>query len=314
MNKGENMQGLPLSRDYFRAHGLPMLRESFGDMIDRIAVGLIGPGSECYGFDDAISRDHDWGPGFCLWLQQEDFATRGTELESAYRRLPQTFAGFGPRRISPGEDGRMGVMSISGFYARYTGLDHPPQTLREWLRIPDQNLSVCTNGEVFLDPADEVSAWRRALLAYYPEDIRRKKIASLCMTMAQTGQYNLARTLKRHEFFASRYAEMEFCRALMSMTFLLNRQYPPFYKWLHRATKQLPILGAVVHGQINKMLDTPDGEQKIAIIENLCDLIVEELQRQQLSDATSTFLLDHGPVVQAGIADPDLRKHFSAVS
>lgn len=67
------MQGLPLARDFFFTHGLPMIRESFKDIADRIAVGLVGPGSECYGFDDQLSRDHDWGPGFCLWLRQKDF-------------------------------------------------------------------------------------------------------------------------------------------------------------------------------------------------------------------------------------------------
>ncbi|APG27494.1 hypothetical protein A7E78_06345 [Syntrophotalea acetylenivorans] len=305
------MKGLQLSKDYFLAHGLPMIQERFSDLADRIAVGLVGPGSECYGFDDALSRDHDWGPGFCLWLSQKDFTDYGPELDAAYRELPQTFAGFGPRQTSPGEEGRMGVLNIAGFYARYTGLDHPPEGLREWLGLSDQALGVCTNGAVFHDPDDHFSAWRRHLLDYYPEDIRRKKIASRCMTLAQTGQYNLLRSLQRNEPFASRYAELQFCHDLMSMAFLLNRRYAPFYKWLHRATAQLPVLGSILHKQINRLLNTDDGDQKVAIIEELCGLVVEEMQSQGLSDSKSSFLLDHGPRVQAGILDPDLRKHFT---
>lgn len=305
------MQGLPLAKEYFFTHGLPMIRESFRDIADRVAAGLVGPGSECYGFDDSLSRDHDWGPGFCLWLPQEDFAKYGAELHTAYRKLPASFAGFEPRRVSPGEEGRMGPMSIAGFYLRYTGLNQPPRALKEWLRVPEPHLSVCTNGSVFHDPAGTFTAWRQHLLDYYPEDIRRKKIASRCMTMAQTGQYNLSRSLKRNEPFASRYAEMQFCQDLMMMIFHLNRCYAPFYKWLHRATKALPILGKTVHEQIICLLDTPDGNAKVAIIEALCKKVIEELQRQGLSDSDSSFLLDHGPVVQAGIHDFELRNHFS---
>ncbi len=305
------MQGLQLARDYFFAHGLPMIRECFGDIAERIAAGLVGPGSECYGLDDGLSRDHDWGPGFCLWLDPEVHAARGEELAAAYGRLPQVFAGFGPRRAGPGEEGRVGVMTVSGFYARYTGLDHPPQDIREWMRLPEMALGICTNGLVFHDPADKFSSWRRHLLGYYPEDVRRRKIASRCMTMAQTGQYNLARSLKRGEAYAARYCELQFCHDLMSMVFLLNRRYPPFYKWLHRAVRDLPRLGTTVYERINEMLNSSDYDQIITIIESFCALVVDELQRQGLSGSGSGFLADHAPAVQAGILDPDLRRNFT---
>lgn len=308
------MQGLQLAEDYFVRFGLPMLRRSFAGIADRIAVGLVGPGSECYGFDDELSRDHDWGPGFCLWLQDEDYSQYGSLVQEAYRQLPSVFAGFGPRRTSPGEKGRVGVTTIAEFYGRYTGLDRPPETLREWLAMPEQALSVCTNGRVFHDPAGYFSEWRRTLLAYYPEDIRRKKIASRCMAMAQTGQYNLARSLRRDEPFASRYAEQQFCYELMHTVFLLNRQYAPFYKWLHRSTLSLPILGRTVHRQVTTLLNGEVDIEKVAFVEQLCGLITEELRRQGLSDSPSTFLLDHGPKVQAGIVDPELRNHFKPLN
>ncbi len=308
------MQGLQLAEDYFVSCGLPMLQRSFPGIVDRVAVGLVGPGSECYGFDDELSRDHDWGPGFCLWLRDDDTAQYGRALQDAYRLLPEDFAGFGPRRVSPGEEGRLGVMTIAGFYGRYIGLDRPPETLREWLALPEQALSVCTNGRVFHDPCGCFSEWRQKLLAFYPEDIRRKKIAARCMSMAQTGQYNLARSLKRDEPFAARYAEQQFCYELMQTVFLLNRRYAPFYKWLHRATLSLPVLGQTVHRQVCTLLHSDHGEEKVALIEQLCGLIAAELRRQELSDSSSTFLLDHGPRVQARISDSELRNHFKPLT
>lgn len=48
-----------------------MLEAKFSEDLDKIAVGLVGEGSDCFGFDDKISRDHDWGPGFAIWIPEE---------------------------------------------------------------------------------------------------------------------------------------------------------------------------------------------------------------------------------------------------
>jgi hypothetical protein len=164
------MKGLDLAEAYYGSVGLAMIRERFRAFEDRLAVGLADPGSECFGFDDEVSRDHDWGPAFCLWLTDEDFTDIGSELQKTYLGLPSTFAGYGPRQASPGEEWRVGVCRTADFFRRFTGLDRPPRTLPEWLRIPEQNLATCTNGKVFSDPLGEFTRWRQALLDYYPED------------------------------------------------------------------------------------------------------------------------------------------------
>ena len=53
------MKGLDLAESYFRELGRPMIHERFPEYEDRIAAGFVGPGSECYGFDDEVSRDQN---------------------------------------------------------------------------------------------------------------------------------------------------------------------------------------------------------------------------------------------------------------
>lgn len=304
------MKGLDLAEAYYQAHGAAMIQKITGSAAQRVAVGLVGPGSECFGFDDEISRDHDWGPAFCIWLSAEDYETMGKNLQEAYQRLPQTFMGFGPRRASPGEEGRTGVGEIRSFYRAYTGLDHVPLSLREWLAIPEQALALCTNGRVFFDPLGEFSRWRSDLLTYYPEDVRLKKMASRCLTIAQAGQYNFGRSIKRKDHFAARYAEMQFCGDVISLIFLLNRRYTPFYKWMHRAMLELSLLGEKIGSMISDLIARSADEEKQFLIEEICALIITELRAEGLSDGESDFLLDHAPRLQAKIQDTELRERF----
>ena len=69
---GGYMKGLDLARRYYEEYGKKMLEEEFPETLAFLAVGLVGSGSECYGFDDEISRDHDFTRGFAVWLTDAD--------------------------------------------------------------------------------------------------------------------------------------------------------------------------------------------------------------------------------------------------
>ena len=219
--------------------------------------------------------------------------------------------GFGPRRVSPGEQSRTGVVEISTFYKTYTGLDHPPASLREWLSIPESSLATCTNGKIFADPLGEFSRWRKSLLNFYPEEVRLKKLASRCFTISQAGQYNFERCLKRKEFFAVHYSETKFCADVISLVFLLNKRYTPFYKWMHRAVMELPLLGKNIHALISDLIACRIYDEKPAIIEKICTLIISTLRSEGLSDSDSDFLLDHAHRIHARIKDDRLGTKFS---
>lgn len=301
------IKGLELAEKYFWAYGAPMIEQKFSGYKGRVAAGLVGDGSECYGFDDEISRDHDWGPGFCLWLNQPDYQALGTKLAEELAQLPAEFEGIGAKKISEWGQGRVGVFEIGAFYKKFIGFDHIPTNIKEWRVIPENYLAAATNGKVFVDPLGEFTSFREGLRSFYPDDVRLKKIASRCMTIAQSGQYNFMRCVRRKEFVAARYAEAQFCAQAISLIFLLNRQYTPFYKWMHRAMKGLPILGEAGYKLLSDFVISYGHEKKSRLIEETCALIIGELGREGLSDSPSDFLLDHGPIVQSKIQDEGLR-------
>lgn len=309
------MQGLELSECYFNEIGKPMLAAKFPLYRQHIAAGLVGAGSECFGFDDEISQDHDWGPAFCLWLNRQVYEAIGKDLQTELARLPRAFAGVNGRQESDWGGGRTGVFEIGRFYRQFIGFDHVPADLRQWRVIPETNLATATNGRVFTDPAGEFTAFRESLKQFYPEDIRLKKIACRCMIMAQSGQYNFMRCVRRGELVAAQCAEAEFINTAVSMVFLLNKQYKPFYKWMHRALQQLPVLGKVIY-DLCADLTTAHAtesvrkvyERKAELMEAICRHSIGELRRQGLTDSGSDFLLDHGPLVQSRIQDPLIKR------
>ena len=301
------MKGMALARDYYNEYGAAMIRELFPAYEGRIACGLAGSGSECFGFDDEYSQDHDFGPGFCLWLTDEDEKKTGAALRAEYANLPKAYKGFASKEMVVSGERRVGPMRISDFYFKFTGVIGAPQTLDQWREIPETFLAAAVNGEVFRDDLGEFSKLRDILSAFYPEDIRLKKIVARAAIMAQAGQYNYPRCIQRGERVAAQNALSEFINAASSMVYLLNKKYMPFYKWAHRGMKDLPILNEVY--TLLSILcsdETKEGEQ-IDIIEEICVSVKQELMRQKLSEADENFLLDHCEGMKRKIRDPQIR-------
>ena len=71
------MKGIEGAKKYFELYG-NVIKEQFPDFMKYAAFGICGQGSECLGFDDEISRDHDFEPGFCLFLPDENKVDRRT--------------------------------------------------------------------------------------------------------------------------------------------------------------------------------------------------------------------------------------------
>ncbi len=305
------IKGLELSKKYFEEVYLPVIKIEFPEVFEKMAAGLAGEGSECFGFDDEISQDHDFGPSCCIWLSSEDYEKYGLNLQKRLNELPKEFLGFRALNVSEFGDGRRGVLNMEDWFFKFLGDVKAPDNLYDWRLIPEELLATAVNGEIFMDNSGQFTKIRNDLEKYFPEDIRLNKIATRCMKMAQSGQYNYLRCMKRNEIVAARLAETEFINETIHMIFLLNKKYKLFYKWMPRALKNLKILGEKTYFLIEELVKLPTGavNRTFQIIEEISANVISEMKNQDIvpRQLTSDFLQDYGPFVQNKIEDEKLR-------
>lgn len=353
------VSGLKLARAFWTQMGKPMIAAKYPQYAGRIAAGLVGHGSECYGFDDAYSQDHDFGPRFCLWLTDEDYAAIGEQLEADYEALPRKFsvdaqgrvtfeaharsdasgafpsAGAGSTVTPRAQDAnrRDGVFRIGDFFESITGYrTAPAQTApHEWLMLAESTLAAATNGEVFADPTGQFSKTRQGFKDM-PDDVRLALISKRLGMIAQAGQYNLPRSLKRGDGAAAWLSIHEFVQATASLVFLVNVPmvvgYMPYYKWQFAALRKLSGSMFALLPNVGEQLETVmrlssaacyggagfgEGGKGAApaikkindIVEQIAADIVRELKREHLTTSGETFLEWQRPYVEDHIASDD---------
>ena len=302
------ISGMELCRRYYLEYGKPMIEEKFKEYADKIAVGLVGYGSECYGYDDEISRDHDFGPGFILWLTNADYQMIGAALAEEYEKLPKRYLGFERLETKKGKS-RMGVKTIEGFYREILQTDRSFLEEFEYEDLDECNLSLSINGEVFRDDFGEFTRIRNRIAGYYNKPCQLKKIAAEVGKMSQSGQYNYQRMMLRNQPAIAQMAVGEFVTSCVHLIHLLNKKYTPFYKWSMISLKELPILGEVekdleelllMDGQQNSWGGNAyfvdginESDKKVLLMEKICEKIKESLQALHYYDSAENLLHNH---------------------
>ena len=303
----KNIKGLELSKRYFYDIVLPEFEKKLNDILPLCAFGLVGEGSECYGYDDKISQDHDFGPSVCIWLRKDDYLKHKDKINEVLKKLPKTYLGFQELKESEWGSDRRGLLNIEDFYFKFLGSSKAPETIADWQKIPETALATVTNGEVFLDNLGEFTKVRKDLLNYYPEPMRQNKIATRLMNISQHGQYNYTRCLKRNDLVAANQCLYLFVDEVIHLVFLLNRRYKIFYKWSNRALLDLKILGEEIHKLLEDMVF---AQNKIPYVRKICKVLAEELRNQKLTNCGSEFLGDLGVDIQKNI-DDEFFKNYS---
>ena len=294
------MNGIERSKNFYHTAVKPMLETEFAAVADRIAAGIAGRGSECFGFDDEVSQDHDFSTGVTLWISEEDDLKYGVALTRAYNRLAARFPKSENSMLGFSE---YGVCTIPEFFQRHLGYPGAPENFRQWLYTPEYAFAEVLNGEIFCDDPSIFSDIRRTIATAMPRDVKLKKLAARAAIMAQSGQYNFLRCHRHHEPGAAALALAEFVRNTVSMIFLLNDRFSPYYKWQFRALRQLPRLACLADDLETLLLRELPFKEKAALIEAIAAQIISELAAQKLSAAQGNYLEPHAFALMSQITD-----------
>lgn len=298
------VKGLSLDKDYYENIGKPMLEEKYSEYLGDMLIGMCGEGSDCFGFDDGFSMDHDWGPGFYIWLENDLYNKIGGALQEAYDELPTDFRGYKRENTEHGKS-RVGVCNIDDFCSYYLG----KEAYAEWrekgrispdniLMIPEYRLAAFCNGEIFKASESKENTLirlREYISSYYD---RVTSIRLLCQRMAEFGQnaqYNYPRMKNRGDNSVAMQLLHTGLRRAVQAAYILNKQYTPHDKWLMKGTegfsvlKEIPeLVDKITVEAARELINIADGKAVADIEsqgENSAEEMIEQLATLLLTEA-----------------------------
>lgn len=296
---GRWRSNLERSKEFYETVGMEMIHSHFPEYENRIAVGVVGEGSDCYGFDDEISMDHDYAVGFCMWLTEADYEEIGVALQEEYDKLVQSENRLKYRR---------GVFSINDFYNRLleSSIDFEKDFSLDYQKMEEFRLAEATNGMVFRDDIGVFSSIREKLLAYYPERVWRGKLAQSIHDFSQYAQSNYARMMARGDVLTAKICVGKAMESAMDLIYLLNRTYDPYYKWKKKGLEKFPLSKRILPllEKIAKLSTQSDAwenvtyqaslinkkDECVELFERIAKELLEELKRQDLVSGEDVFL------------------------
>ena len=227
------LSGRELSRRFYQEQVRPVLHIGFPGF--PYSAALLGPGSEVLGFDDEMSKDHNWEPRVLIFLQDADWARYGEAVERSLReKLPDRFAGH-PTHFS--------VSTMRAYLHEHLDLEVDGGIeARDWLTLPEQRLRMVTAGAVY---HDEVGLQiLRDRLAYYPHDVWLYLLIAAWWRLHPEANL-MGRAGFVGDELGSGVIASQLVHDLMHLCFLLEKQYAPYSKWFGTAFSQLDCASAL---------------------------------------------------------------------
>lgn len=111
------------------------------------------------------------------------------------------------------------------------------------------------NTVILHDPSGKFQGIQNAINGYFPEAVWKKFILKRWSSVFYCSKNGVRKALKREEFITAQIWKGKLLQAMMELVFLLNRQYIPPVKWMHRKFVGLPLLSADVETHLRRIIE-----------------------------------------------------------
>ena len=283
MNESAPGRGLDIAKDYWMIWGRPWLASRYPDLIGGIGVGLFS-GSDVLGADDALSRDHGWGPRFDVFRVDQDGLSNESLQSEMRASAPDQWDGFQNRfQFTPS----IQVHNILEYFGNQFPERRLPESPIDWVHceqaLPnlESHLHYIRHGAIFHDPAG-ILADVQARLHTYPDDIWFIRMAQLCFEVAHYGEYNFCwRLAKRKDPVAREMAIGSFLQAVMALAIFMDHDYAPYWKWLHHVFQSREIASRL-DAHLTALSTTLEYDRRASLVKATCKVLMEELVNRDI--------------------------------
>ncbi|MUM76013.1 DUF4037 domain-containing protein [Pseudodesulfovibrio sp. F-1] len=276
-------KGLDIAREYWTEWGRSWLASRYADLLSNIGVGLFS-GSDVLCADDALSRDHGWGPRFDVFRVDEDGISNESLQSEMRNAAPAEWSGVRNRfQFTPSIQVHTACEYFGSFFTNH----RLPESLDDWvccrnaLANLESHLHYIRHGAVFYDPKG-ILGDIQAKLRNYPEDIWFLRMAQLCYDVAHYGEYNFCwRLAKRKDPIASEIAIGNFQHAVMALAIVMDHDYAPYWKWIHHVFQSCAIAGQL-DAYLFEVSTTIEYERRATLVTSICKTLMKELVKRDI--------------------------------
>lgn len=282
------MKGIELVERFFYEIIEPMLDAGYPDL--QYAAAFLGGGSEVLGYDDEISKDHDWGLRLNLFVRDEQLSG---QIDQFFRdELPGDFLGFsthwgeaddkGVRLMTEssgsGINHRIDICTVQQYVNRKLNLpinqidELSEISLAQWLSFAEQSLLEFVSGKVFKDSFGGLSK-AREYLKYYPKAMWIFAILGEWNQIAEE-QVFMSRVGDTGSDTGSRMIATSMVNRIIRLAIHLESRYIPYTKWTARAFEDTDLYG-VLSTIITKILDCKDWREREELVNQALGLVIE---------------------------------------
>lgn len=190
-----------------------------------------------------------------LFLSEKNYRKFKDRISKALSdNLPYEFMGYStnyskpepngvrrPKKITSGPVEHMiNIYTVKSFFEVRLEFDPSRKiNVTDWLTFPQQRLLELVSGKVFHDGLGELQKAREKF-KYYPRDVWLYLLAAQWTRISQEEAF-VGRTAEVDDELGSQVVAARMVRELMKLTFLMEKQYIPYSKWLGSAFSKLKI-------------------------------------------------------------------------